>query len=113
MVEWGVLSDRNIGLTVYTSFATGAAMFAVGFFPDGGVGTVAGATNIGFDTDILLLQYILCLRGGKQRKPPYQDTPGNTNSQIAGRRPVGRRNRTPVLHARRSRYAIALPPPNI
>lgn len=36
MVEWGVLSDRNIGLTVYTSFATGAAMFAVGFFPDGG-----------------------------------------------------------------------------
>lgn len=45
MVEWGVLSDRNIGLTVYTSFVTGAAMFAVGFFLMR-VGTAAGTRGL-------------------------------------------------------------------
>lgn len=73
MVEWGVLSDRNIGLTVYTSFATGAAVFAVGFFPKKGSTTAANRrTNSGSGIDILLLQHLLCLRGGKQGKSGYR-----------------------------------------
>lgn len=73
MVEWGVLSDRNIGLTVYTSFATGAAVFAVGFFLTRG-SMPAGdlRTNSGSGIDILLLQHLLCLCGGKQGESSYR-----------------------------------------